>query len=140
MHSFDHEPYFYSPWSTAIFYIKQLIICFTLWILFCHSSSETLQLAADKRLAKQSIFKSPTNLRLHRDLCNQVHSAARTKKNKWLHQNCTEINNNSRLENSTCYPYRLIKNINCNWQPKQRCIKGINGKILHEKVKKRWTE
>ena len=41
-------------------------------------SHEVSQLAAEKRLAKQSRFESPANMKLYRDLCNQVRSAAKT--------------------------------------------------------------
>ena len=105
-------------------------------------SHETLQLAADKRLAKQSRFESPANTRLYRDLCNQVHSAAKTGKNAWFQQKSIEINNNS-PENRNSSFYRLIKDINHKWQPKQRFIKDSNDEVLQsddEEVKKPWTD
>lgn len=45
-------------------------------------------------------------------------------------------------EHRTCEVYKLVKNINKKWQPKQTAIKNKDGKIVMDKeeTKKRWTE
>jgi len=54
----------------------------------------------------------------YRKLCNQVRNAARQDKDHWLQQQCEDIQQ-SYEENKSRKTFRLIKDINRHWQPKQ---------------------
>ena len=77
----------------------------------------------------------------YRKLCNQVRKAARQDKDHWLQQQCEDIQQ-SYEENKSRKTFRLIKDINRQWQPRQLTVKNKMGKILQskEEVMERWTE
>jgi hypothetical protein len=70
-----------------------------------------------------------------------VKKAARADKEKWLQGQCQDIERFAG-DNRSREAYKLIKQINRSWKPKQSAIKDKNGKMLQDKddVKKRWTE
>ena len=104
-------------------------------------TEHTLQLAKKKREMKQRRLESADREKEYRQHCNVVRTAARSDKEKWLQEKCRDIEKLAG-DNRSREAYKLIKQINRSWKPKQSAIKDKNGKMLQEKkeVKKRWTE
>jgi len=104
-------------------------------------TEHTLQLAKKKREMKQRRLESADREKEYRQHCNMVRTAARSDKEKWLQEKCQDIEKLAG-DNRSREAYKLIKQINRSWKPKQSAIKDKNGKMLQEKeeVKKRWTE
>ena len=104
-------------------------------------TERTLQLAKKKREMKQRRQTSAEREKEYRQLCNVVRKAARADKEEWLQGKCRDIEKFAG-DNRGREAYKLIKQINRSWKPKQSAIKDKNGKMLQEEeeVKKRWTE
>jgi len=104
-------------------------------------SPETIVLADKKRHLKQRRHESKSMESEYRKLCNQVRKAARQDKDHWLRQQCEDIQQ-SYEENKSRKTFRLIKDINRQWQPRQLTAKNKREKILQskEEVMERWTE
>ena len=77
----------------------------------------------------------------YRRLCNEIKAPSRKDKQDWLDKKRGEIENQV-SEHQTREGYKLTKNVNRKWQPKQLAIKDSSGNILMEKEGKqcRWTE
>lgn len=77
----------------------------------------------------------------YRSKCNEVKKATRADKVKWLEEQCEHIAK-YHGEYKTREAYKLIRNINKKWNPKQTAIKDKNDKVAMEKVDvmQRWTE
>jgi len=104
-------------------------------------SERTLQLATKKREMKQRRQGSVDREKEYKAMCNVVRKAARADKEMWLQRQCKDIERFAGDQRSR-EAYKLIKQINRSWKPKQSAIKDKNGKMLQDKeeVKKRWTE
>ena len=104
-------------------------------------SADTKDLADKKRSLKQRRHESESTEKEYRKLCNQVRKAARHDKDQWLLEQCEDIQQ-SYAENKIRKTFRLIKDINRQWQPRQLAVKNKNGKTLQskEEVMERWTE
>ena len=104
-------------------------------------SQETLRLADKKREAKNNRLISDDHNQKYRELCNQVKRSSRQDKENWLDNKCREIDESAQ-ELKSRKTYMLIKDVNKEWQPKQRGINDKDGNILEklEKIKERWTE
>ena len=78
---------------------------------------------------------------LHRDLCNQVLAAARVDKQAWQERKYMEVEMSAQ-EKKSKEVYKLVKDVNWKWEPKQRLIKDKQGNLLqtNEDILKRWTE
>ena len=74
-------------------------------------------------------------------MCNVVRKAARRDKEEWLQGKCKDIEKFAG-DNRSRESYKLIKQINRSWKPKQSAIKDKNGKMLQckEEVMARWTK
>jgi len=98
-------------------------------------------LAKQKKEMRQRRQESAECEHEYRKLCNIVRKAARADKEDWLQEQCQEIERCSG-NNRSRQAYKLLKQINRPWKPKQTAIKDKNGKVLQgkEEVKARWTE
>lgn len=104
-------------------------------------SEKTLELAQQKREVKAKTQESDAMKAKYKKLCNSVRTSSRKDKQKWLDKQCSDIEKYMG-EYKTKEVFKLVKNINRKWQPKQAAIKDKEGKILmdREKTKQRWTE
>ena len=77
----------------------------------------------------------------YRKSCNDVRTAARSDKDNWLKKQCQEIER-SNLSNNSHKMYKVIKELNRNWQPKQKVIKARDGRLLTmtDEISQRLTE
>ena len=77
----------------------------------------------------------------YRKLCNDVRTAARSDKENWLKKQCQGIERSS-LGNNIHKMYKVIKELNRNWQPKQKVIKTRDGRLLTmtKEISQRRTE
>ena len=101
----------------------------------------TLQLSEKKREMKQRRQESTEKEKEYKRMCNLVRKAARTDKEEWIQKRCQDIEELAG-GNRSREAYKLIKQINRVWKPKQSAIKDKNGKMLQDKadIRKRWTE
>ena len=72
----------------------------------------------------------------YRKLCNNVCTAARSDKENWFKKKCQEIER-SNLGNNSHKMYKVIKELNRNWQPKQKVIKAKDRRLLTTPVSHR---
>jgi hypothetical protein len=74
-------------------------------------------------------------------LFNVVRKAARRDKEEWLQRQCQDIEKHT-ADNRSIESYKLIKQINRLWKPRQSATKDNNGKMLQskEEIKERWTD
>lgn len=101
----------------------------------------TLKLVQEKRTLKTRRDMSDQAEREYRSKCNEVKSATRKDKQRWLEEQC-ELIQKHHGEHRIREAYKLIRNINRKWNPKQMAIKDKNDNVVMEKEKvlQRWTE
>ena len=77
----------------------------------------------------------------YRKTCNEVRREARRDKERWLTERCRDIQKTANEKRSR-KTFKLIRDINGKWQPKQRGIKSKEGEMLQEEgqIRERWTE
>src|SRR6266536_4583295 len=104
-------------------------------------TEKTSDLAKEKRKARLKVKESNKKLEEYKKLCNEVRTSTRKDKQDWLEKQCSDIEKYSG-EHRSREVYKLVKNINRKWQPRQTAIKDKQGKILMDKeeTQKRWTE
>ena len=104
-------------------------------------TTQTLELADKKRALKMHRDESRQAKEEYKKACNEVRQAARRDKERWLEERCREIQQMAKEKRSK-QTYKLIKQINKDWQPQQRAIKNKDGKLLYEEeeIRERWTE
>lgn len=103
-------------------------------------TQETLKLVQEKRILKIQRDVSEEAEKQYRAKCNEVRKASRSDKAKWLEKQCEDVEKYYG-ECKTREVYKMIRNINRKWQPKQTAIKDDNNKIVVNKkeVLQRWT-
>jgi hypothetical protein len=76
----------------------------------------------------------------YRRKCNEVRKVARTGKENWLQEQCSNIKQHYG-HHRTHETYKLLKKISRSWQPKMASIRNKDGKVLQdeEEIKNRWT-
>ncbi|CAM4973194.1 unnamed protein product [Rotaria socialis] len=104
-------------------------------------SQQTLSLAEEKRKAKQIKNASTQNAQLYRDLCNKVKKSARQDKERWIQDECDEIEKGLNVGN-TRLTYSLIKTLKKKFVPRMSAIKNEDGIMAQskDKEKERWTQ
>ncbi|CAF4143408.1 unnamed protein product, partial [Rotaria magnacalcarata] len=104
-------------------------------------SDQTLDLADKKRKAKQIKHLSADNIKEYKNLCNKVKKSARQDKDKWIQDQCEEIEKGLQVGNSR-NAYRLVKILKNKYTPKLTVIKEQDGTMLQSKehIKQRWTQ
>ena len=104
-------------------------------------SSETLELAKEKREIRVRMKNSKELVTEYRKLCNRIRIAARKDKQNWIEKKCSQIEKCT-AEEKTSEAYRMVKELNRKWQPKLTSIKDEEGKIIidKEKCRQRWTQ
>ena len=104
-------------------------------------TEETLQMIQEKRRLRGNRDQSEAAEREYKERCKQVTTAVRTDRTKWLEQQCEELDRNYG-EGKLREVYKMIRNVNREWQPKLSAIRDRQGKILTDKkeIRKRWSE
>ncbi|CAF1270699.1 unnamed protein product [Adineta ricciae] len=104
-------------------------------------STQTLDLANEKRKAKQVKHISTQLNNKYKHLCNEVKKAARKDKDNWIQNQCEEIQMGLKVGNSK-QAYNLVKLLKKKFQPKLTVIRDQGGTIIQSKqgIMERWTE
>ncbi|CAF3402770.1 unnamed protein product [Rotaria sp. Silwood1] len=104
-------------------------------------STQTLELADEKRKAKQVKHISIQLNNKYKHLCNEVKKAARKDKDKWIQTQCEEIQMGLKVGNSK-QAYNLVKLLKKKFQPKLTAIRDQDGTIVQSKqgIMERWTK
>ncbi|CAF4049065.1 unnamed protein product [Rotaria sp. Silwood2] len=104
-------------------------------------STQTLELADEKRKAKQVKHISIQLNNKYKHLCNEVKKAARKDKDKWIQTQCGEIQMGLKVGNSK-QAYNLVKLLKKKFQPKLTAIRDQDGTIVQSKqgIMERWTK
>ena len=103
-------------------------------------TSETMKLVREKRGLKLNRNQSAQIEKQYKKKCNEVRKAARADKRKWLEDRCRDVEK-YHGEHKTREVFKMLRNINKKWQPRQITIKDENNKVLTEKkeILERWT-
>ena len=102
---------------------------------------ETLKLADEKRALKQTKNASPKKEQQCRDLCKKVKKSIRQGKERWIQQQCEEIERELAI-GRTRQTYSLIKMLRRKFTPRISVIRDQDGKILQSqnKIIQQWTK
>ena len=92
-------------------------------------SEETLRLADEKRKMKQTKDASKGKSKEHKNLCKEVKKAARQDKERWIQQQCEQVEKGLTIEN-TRQAYSLIKMLRRKFATQPNVIGDQEGKIL----------
>ncbi|CAF1621865.1 unnamed protein product, partial [Adineta ricciae] len=103
-------------------------------------SLHTLNLAEEKRKAKQTKNTSPLANERYKNLCNQVKKSAKMDKNNWIQEQCDEIQKGLEVGNSK-QAYQMVNLLKKKYVPKLNIIQNIDGSLSQTKqeVLQTWT-
>ena len=104
-------------------------------------SVQTLDLADEKRKAKQVKHLTTNHNNTYKDLCNKVKRSAKQDKNKWIQDQCEEIQKGLQVGNNK-QAYNLVKILRRKYIPKLTVIRSQNGTMIQSKedIMQRWTQ
>ena len=104
-------------------------------------SEETLKLADEKRALKQTRNASTQEEQQYKGLCKKVKKSARQDKERWIQQQCEEIEKSLAI-GRTRQAYSLIKMLQRKFTPRVSVIQDQDGKILQsqDEIIQQWTK
>ena len=104
-------------------------------------SEDTLKLADEKRTLKQSKNASAQKEQQYKDFCKKVKKSARQDKERWIQQQCEEIEKGLVI-GKTRHVYSLIKMLRRKFTPRISVIQDQDGKILQsqDEIIQQWTK
>ena len=101
-------------------------------------SVQTLDLADDKTKSKTG---ETSNNNTYKDLCNKVKRSAKQDKNKWIQDQCEEIQKGLQVSNNK-QAYNLVKILRKKYILKLTVRRSQNGTMIQSKedIMQRWTQ
>ena len=104
-------------------------------------SEDTLKSADEKRTLKQTKNTSPQKKQQYKDLCKKVKKSARQDKERWIQQQCEEIEKGLAIGRMR-QAYILTKILRRKFTPRISVIKDQHGKVLQsqDEIIRQWTK
>ena len=96
-------------------------------------SQQTLILADQKRIAKQTKNISSINNEIYKKLCGQVKKSAKMDKNNWIQEQCEAVQMGLAVGNNK-QAYQLVKLLKKKFSPKLTIIRTKDGTVSQSKI------